>query len=183
MTETPDGPQSRLGALWAAVRKSPDRPASADNLVRDMYGLSPRGGPNTKAAAQDLGVSQRTVQRWIKDGMPKGRSRSGGPEQLKADHQAWKNSSAGRRAALSPRREARLRNQGTSMVFFGKISISGDQRRRSTTVDITGTQMGQIIDANLAADDVAAHAALEDAFGNAFGGSVSLEIDRLDTYR
>lgn len=168
-------------ALWAALRKTPDRAADAGSMVRDLYGSSPRGGPNTRAAAEALGVSQRTVQRWIKTGMPKRPSEAA--ERLKGGHQAWAGTPAARRARLSPRREARLRHKGTSMVFFGTIAISGDRRRRSTTVDITGDQMGRMLDAALANDDAAAHRALEDAFGAAFGGSVSLTIEQLETFR
>lgn len=169
------------GGLWAAIRKSPDRPDTAQSMVRDLYGTAPRGGLNTRAAAEALGVSQRTVQRWIKTGQLPARSEAA--EQLQNTHQAWKATPEARQAAMSPRREARLRNKGTTMVFHGMIAISADKRRRSTTVDLTGEQMSRILDAALANDDVLAHQELEAAFGSAFGGSVSLEIDQLETYR
>lgn len=170
-------------ALWGALRKTREN-NSPGAMVESLYGRTARGGPDTRAAAADLGVSQRTVQRWIKDGLPA--ARSAGADQLAAGHDQWKNAPEGRRAQLSPRREARLRNQGTSMVFFGKIAVSSDPRnaaRRSTTITIGGEQMGAILDAALAGDDRGAHAALEDAFGEAFGGSVSLEIGSAETYR
>jgi hypothetical protein len=51
------------------------------------------------------------------------------------------------------------------MVFYGRIRISADERRRGTT-------------------DPLALARLEDAFGDAFGGSVALvDIEQLATYR
>lgn len=167
--------------LWGAIQKRHQK-ITPGSMVQDMYGQNARGGPNTKAAAQDLGVSQRTVQRWIKTGHVPAKP-GGGGEKLQQGHDRWAKSPDGRRAKLSTRREARLRNQGTSMVFFGTIQISGDTRNRGITVDLTGPQMSRILDAALAGDDVAAHKALEDAFGQAMGGSVRLRIEHIETYR
>jgi transposase len=172
---------SAAGSLWAALRKSRERPVTAQSMVQDLFGTSARGGPNTRAAAEALGVSQRTVQRWIKTGkLP---TRSEAAERLQNNHQAWQATPEARQAAISPRREARLRNQGTSMVFYGTIAISSDRRRRGMTVDLTGAQMGRILDAAKANDDALAHQELENAFGAAMGGSVSLTIEKLETYR
>lgn len=174
---------SSIEALWAAVRKTRED-TSPTGMVLAVYGTTSRGGPNTKAAAEALGVSQRTVQRWLKSGLPK--ARSAAADALTGGYQAWKNTTDGRRAQLSTRREARLRNKGTTMIFYGKIAVSSDPRNgvnRSTTVDISPENMNRILDATLAGDDAAAHAALEDAFGEAFGGSVSLDITSARTFR
>lgn len=177
----PDQPRlSRGEALWAAVRKTPERPATPGSMVQDLFGVTARGTPDTRAAAQQLGVSQRTVQRWVKQGMPR---RSSAADGLGERHRAWRDSAAGRRARLSTRREARLRNKGTQMVFYGKIRVSSDERRRATTLTIGPERMAQILDAALAGNDQDALARLEDAFGDAFGGSVSLvDIEQLDTF-
>lgn len=168
-------------SLWAALRKSRERPDTAQSMVQDLFGTSVRGGPNTRAAAETLGVSQRTVQRWIKTGkLP---TRSDAAERLQNNHQAWKATPEARQSAISPLRDARLRNKGTSMVFYGTIQISGDRRRRGMTVDLTGQQMNRILDAALANDDALAHQELENAFGAAMGGSVSLSIEQLETFR
>lgn len=173
--------RSRGQALWDAVRKTPEKAATPSSMVRDLFGETRRGTPNTKAAAEQLGVSQRTVQRWLKQGLPK---RSSAADGLSRRHTSWRDSAQGRRARLGSRREARLRNKGTTMVFYGKISVSADQRRRGTSVLIDGERMGQILDASLAGDDQLALDRLEDAFGDAFGGSVSLdEIEQLDTFQ
>lgn len=176
-----DRPQrSRAEALWAAVRKTPEKTATPKSMVRDIFGVTRRGAPDTKTAAQQLGVSQRTVQRWVKEGLPR---RSTAADQLTRQHAQWGNSPDGRRDRLSTRREARLRNQGTSMVFYGRVQVSADVRRRGTTVPVSGERMGAIIDAALAGEDQVALARLEDAFGQAFGGSVSLvDIEQLDTF-
>lgn len=172
------------GRLWDAIRKGPERAADAAQMVTDLYGVTPRGKPDTRAAAQDLGVSQRTVQRWLQRGLLPSRSRSGGAERLASGHQGWRQSPAGRRAALSPRREARLRNKGTTIRYLGVITISADRRRRSAVVPLDGERMGRILNQILAGNDAAAHRELEDAFGDRFGGSVTLsDIDSLDTFK
>ena len=172
--------RSRAEALWDAVRKTPEKTSTPESMVRDLYGETRRGTPDTKAAAEQLGLSQRTVQRWLKQGMPK---KSSAADNLNQQHGTWRNGPAGRRARLSPRREARLRNKGTQMVFYGKVRISADERKRGTTLTVDGERMGQILDAALAGNDQLALARLEDAFGDAFGGSVTLvEIDQLDTF-
>lgn len=176
--------EANMSQVWAALSKSSQTSTNPEQMVRDLYGVTRRGAPDTRAAAAALGVSQRTVQRWIRAGRLPVRARTGGPAELQQRHRAWKASPEGRRAALSPRREARLRNKGTTIRFLGVISISADRRRRSTSVLLSGDQMSRILDAALAGDDVAAHEALEDAFGESFGGSVTLsEIGSLSTYR
>ena len=44
-------------------------------MLLAAYGPGARGGVNTAAAAQDLGVSRRTVERWV---APEGRQRARG---------------------------------------------------------------------------------------------------------
>jgi hypothetical protein len=172
--------KSKAEALWDAVRKTPERAPTPTSMISDVYGTTARGGPDTRAAATQLGVSQRTVQRWLKQGLPQ---RSAAADGLRQGHANWRDSAGGRRARLSTRREARLRNKGTSMVFFGKVRISSDERRRGTTVFLDGTQMGQILDASLDGNDQLALSRLEDAFGDSFGGSVTLvDIEQLDTF-
>jgi hypothetical protein len=179
MADTPK--RTKAQALWDAVRKTPEKAPTPESMVRDVYGVSRRGTPDTRAAAQQLGVSQRTVQRWLKEGMPR---RSPAADALAQRHRGWRDSAAGRRARLSTRRESRLRNKGTSMLFYGKVRISADERRRGTTVTIDGERMGRMLDAALAGNDQLALAELEDAFGDAFGGSVTLvDIEQLDTFQ
>lgn len=167
--------------LWRAISRTPQT-RTTRGQVADLYGTGPRGGPNTKAAAEDLGVSPRTVQRWMQKGAPE-RSRTGAPERLSTSHEQWRDSPEGRRSQLGGRREKQLRTQGAQVKYLGAIAISGDprnRRTRSTTVSLSGEQMSQILDAQLAGDDRAAHAALEDGFADAFGGSLSLSPKRID---
>src|SRR5690625_939931 len=81
----------------------PDEPTGQDaqpaGLITDLYGTGSRGGPNTKAAAHALGVSRRTVQRWIKAGRLPATSRGAG--RLARTHRQWQAQQAAQAAALS----------------------------------------------------------------------------------
>jgi hypothetical protein len=82
------------------------------------YGTGARGGLNTRAAAKDLGVSQRSVQRWVR-----GENRPSGTHQqalAKRSRQAA-TTRAGRRRSLSHARQRRETRYG------GRVSVSGDQ--------------------------------------------------------
>ena len=166
--------------LWEALtRQTPTTPTVRDRIA-DLYGTDPRGRANTRSAADDLGVSQRTVQRWIRTNQQPASPPS---QALTRRHTDYQNSPAGRAGQISPRREARLRQQGTTVLFKGKVQISADQRTRSVRVLLTGDQMSAILDAALAGNDRGSLDALEDAFGDVFGGSVALTIDDIRTYR
>lgn len=177
----PTGPAFSRGGherIWEAFgRVDADAEPPPRDVLTDLYGTGPHGGLNTKAAAADLGVSERTVRRWAKQGIPAHQA----GEQLRAQHQDWQASPDGREAKMGSRRESRLRNNGTTLTFTGVIKISGDVRRRTTTIPINGGHAGAIIDAILAGNDTAALDALEDAFGDRMGGSVSLAIESLST--
>src|SRR6476660_4017891 len=148
--------------------------------ITNLYGTGPRGNPNTRAAAEDLGVSQRTIQRWISRDQPPA-SPSG--QQMVRQHASWTDSPAGRQTRIPAAREQRLRQPGTTMTLKGKVFVSPKDRRnnitRTVTVAVTGDQIAAILDASLAGNDQAAHDALEDAFADAFGGSVALTIEDL----
>lgn len=152
--------------------------ATIGQQIAHLYGTTSRGQPDTRAAAEALGVSQRTVQRWVaQDRTPD----SGPGQQLTSQHQAWRDTAAGRQGQIDARREAQLRQRGTVIRFTGRIKISSDDKHRTTSVVITGEEMAAILDAALNGDDNGALQALEDAFSNAFGGSVSLTPTDLQT--
>jgi len=168
--------------IWQALSRAGDSPASVAQMVRDRFGSTPRGAPNTGAAAAAYGVSRRTVQRWVKEGIP---PHSDPAKHLAADHATWQNSPDGRAGAMNSRRESRLRSQGTAMVISGKFTVSaGDTRGvRTTTIQLTGAQLSAILDANLAGDDERAHRLLEEAVGSNFGHTPSIDIAGLKTFR
>ena len=172
--------ESQRRTLWEAIsRTKTSADVAPGDRLADLYGLTDRGRPNTHAAADDLGVSQRTVQRWIQSGnLPQNLT----GQQVTRQHEDWQNSAAGRVDKLGSRREARLRNKGTTIEYFGMVEISRDRRKRAVSAQLDGEQMSAIIDALKAGDDAAAHSALEEAFGDLFGGSVTLSPIDISTY-
>lgn len=147
-------------------------------MITDLFGTNRRGNPDAKAAAAALGVSERSVQRWIKDGAPQ----RGQANQLRQDHDKWKRSPAGRQGRMNSRREKRIRNNGTTIKFKGAIKVSNDKRNRSITHFLDPDQCAAILDAAQRGDDTAAQEALEQALGDYMGGSVDLEIESLETH-
>lgn len=145
--------------------------ATIGQQVANLYGTTSRGRPDTRAAAAALGVSQRTVQRWVAQDRAPDR---GAGQQLTSQHQTWRDTAAGRQGQIDAQRDAQLRQRGTVIRFTGRIRISSDDKHRTTSLVITGEEMAAILDAAQNGDDAGAHQALEDAFSNAFGGSVSL---------
>lgn len=173
------GSRSRGQVLWDAVRHSREPAATPGQMVRDLYGQTVRGRPDTRAAAQELGVSQRTVQRWLQQGLP---ARSDAAGALAQRHGGWRASAAGRRARMGPRREQRLRSKGGTVVFLGKVAVSADPRngtQRSFTTELNGDQLGPILDAALDGRDTEAFEIFQDTLSGDFGGQVELDPDDL----
>lgn len=166
--------------VWKAIGRAPASTAPRDVLT-DLYGTGPRGGLNTAAARADLGVSESTIRRWAKHGIPDNQNGS----QVRDKHVEHNASPEVREAKMNPRREARIRKNGMTVKFKGKIRISKTVRDYSTReleLALSPDQAASILDALLAGNDAAAHEALEDAFGDAgFGGSISMAIESLGT--
>lgn len=167
-----------LGKLWQGVGRVDDREPAARELLIDLYGANARGGVDAKAAAAELGVSERTVRRWAKDGIPEHAKGAA----VREGHREWRNSPDGREAKMNTRRESRLRNKGTTIKFNGRIKISGDNRHRKVNIPLDGEAMSDILDALLAGNDDAARDALNDAFADFFGGDVDFDLDALETF-
>ena len=163
--------------IWAALGRVPDKPVDDRSLLADLFGRNTRGGVDTKTAARELEVSERTVRRWAKDGIPSHEKGNLARER----HEQWRNSPQGRKQQLNPRREARLRKHGGQLKFYGGVKISSDKRRRKVNLDLSQAQMNALMDATLSGDDAAALAVLEQIAGEMFGGSVDLEIESLET--
>lgn len=164
--------------IWTAAVPPPRNPPTPRAMILNLFGRAARGGPGTNAAAQALGVSQRTVQRWVHD--RKAPERSAAAQALRTRHQEWRDSPQGRRSALGRKRRDQIKN-ARRVHFTGTIRISHDQRpQRRTTVELAPEVLAAILERLEAGDDDGALAALEDGFGDAFGGSLSLAIDRLE---
>lgn len=158
--------------IWPALSRVSAAAKSVADMVRDIYGAGPQGGPNYEAAGSDLGRSVSTLRTWNREGIPAG---SDAAPKLTDSHIRWAAGPGGRTGAINPRREARLRNSGSSVIITGTFLVSdGETPRGSRTVGVklTGDQMSGILDALIAGDDAGAHRLLEEAVGNKGFGTI-----------
>lgn len=154
-------------------------PPGHDQMLRDLYGLGPRGGLNASKAAKAFGRSERTIRRWSRQGVPAGEVRS-----LERRHARWRRETeAGRRAAIGSAAAA-FRQRGISVGLVGKILVSGTDPRNSssrrTSFTITPERAEQVIEAALSGTRADLQNAFEWAAEKAFGGPVQFVIDDLE---
>lgn len=124
------------GTVFAALTGHEGDVSGTGEDVRGMllaaFGPGPRGGANTRRAAQKLGVSQRTVQRWL---AAEGRQRSRpSPDHLKDLTKRARQvatTKRGRRTALAAARKDAMSRYGA------KVVVRGDQGPRRAGRDYT----------------------------------------------
>lgn len=166
--------------VWQAMKDAAGTPTkpTAREVLGDLFGTK-AGTPDTTKAANKLGVSRRTIQRWIQqDKLPanaKGQA-------LAKRHQRWENESKAGQAKVFSAVADKAGATGLSVQFRGKIAISSDRRNgqsRSIGFALSSDEV-----AFLAAAGEGGRADLHAAFehiagGKGFGGSVQLDIDDL----
>jgi len=160
------------------LRKVLDRPigeltregingAHASRSVREQ--VAELGG--TRAAARQIGRSERTIRRWAQNNTVPTR---GGAKQSFDQAVADRRGSADyRRAQLNPRREKRMRNNGARLQFSGMAGPLNDStddsfKRRNIDVHISAAAMSDILDAYLVDGDQAAVDALGQALAEEY---------------
>lgn len=172
-----------VSPLWQGIARADDAEPEPRDMLRDIYGSNARGGVDAKAAAEDLGVSERTVRRWAKDGIPSHAKGAG----VRESHQQWRASPEGRQSAMNTRRESRLRSRGTTIRFKGRVKVSQEWRKRDIEFPISSEDAGDLLDALLAGNDEAALDIFADAMGDGFfGGDVAvadLDPSALETFK
>lgn len=158
--------------------------------VRDMivaaFGTTKRGGPNTRAAAEQLGVSQRSVQRWIAGENRKQRHapRSDHLSTLrtKARQSATtkkgrKTSLDGARARFSGRKSARLTTYGMQGPEGGG---KGYSRQRGVTLELDADDIDAMFDSYEKGGDAGVTQWLEQHHSNNYVPGWTFEnIDRI----
>lgn len=153
---------TRLGDLFST--EHPDY--SVHDQLRHLYGENSRGGPNMQAAADDLGVHPDTVRRWARqDRLPSNANGSG----VHRRHSSWEDSPTGRFAVLDTGQAHQLRTQGGKITYAGRVRISGDDRDRQVTFDVSPQRWNEVMEAYARGDDTAALQALEDAWDDETG--------------
>lgn len=164
--------------IFKAIADKAPRPR-AKRMLTELFGKNTRGdGPDTAAAAGQLGVSRRTVQRWLSDGMPTS-SRSPAAEKLRGQ---WTNSPAGRKASVTPARRQHLIGQGLQGRMRGRFWISSDKRNgqsRWININFNPTEAESIYRGSIDGDD-SAHGSLENVLAKKFQGSVAVNIEEME---
>ena len=145
-------------------RKAPARTTTQASHVRDRaYGGS------SKAMAQALGVSERTVQRWIKgDRTPRGKD----AEKLEAAAASVQTTERGRERRAKQVEQAPAGSVRMSISRAGSFQVRGSSgaRTRDITVDLTPEQAAALVRAD---DEAAIHAVAEEAVLGYFNGGAA----------
>lgn len=167
--------------LWAAVADKPVPNAKPATMMRDLYGKNPRspgaGRPDTRAAAAGIGVAQRTVQKWIRDGMP-APGRSANADKLR---EQWANSPAARRRQISPARRNAIIKQASVIAVHATFVVSqtDESSNAPRTVNVGAfepEQRQKMLDALIANDDEAAYDAFVAGLTTDFSGQVDVDL-------
>lgn len=127
--------------------------AQADRTVEMLtaaYGTTERGAINTKAAAKDLGVTQRTVQRWIaRDEAKRSAPRSARLKALSAKARQAATTQQGRKRAM---KDVRNSKRGQRMAKSGaRVVVGGRQGPRSSSAN---SIRSRTVELNIDAADV-----------------------------
>lgn len=170
-------------AFESLVGHGTDGITDMGEAIRYQYGENSRGGPDTKAAADALGVTQRTVQRWIKGQHAPGRENTERVDQMKTEATEKRFQSPEWRAQqITEKQRARIEKQGlTISAFSGMLRVSKERRHRdlgSFKVEDPDTRKA-ILDAQMSGDQEAIRAAYEDAISANVVGGQSVSIDAL----
>jgi hypothetical protein len=160
-------------ALWKAMTNSK---TPLENIRQTVYAM---GG--TRTVAEQLGVSQRQVQRWVTANEEKRATPKAATAARLSD--VAMNSAGVRKAAVGERRASRMRNNGVGVSGKGTggPQIGGkDYRRdnRSFDTDLSADSWRDVYEQWESGADEAARVALDAAFGEeyvsewAFGDTV-----------
>lgn len=165
--------KTRFKSLSSLLMGKTDSPTLKTQLAQ-QFGRTQRGTPDYGAAADQLGVSTRTLRRWAAAGaMPE---KSPKAKAAASTIDAWRNSPQGREQLMGTRRANRLAG-GFKVKVNGIFIISDDKRgRRDVRVDVDPDHAQSMVDAHIMGDDRTVSAAFDDAASNAFGGSVHVDI-------
>lgn len=145
---------------------------SADQTARLTRALG------RQETARRLGVSDRTLRRYLAGGTPSKRNAARLAEAVRTSPEV-------RRQAVAPLREARLRNRGAYVRIAGMIGGSPGGKRKNwrhmtigeqTPIHLSGGQMSEILDAFEAGNDDEALDLLREHVGEAYGfGGIRFE--------
>lgn len=179
MFEEPKAPSptERRGSFFSALtgRKDAEVSGKSDNtmgMLRTLFSKSD-GKINTRQAAKDLGVSQRTIQRWVK-----------GTQHPKTDNLARLNTKsrqaattkAGRRKAVAQAHNGKFSQKGAKITIRGHQGVPGSNangdkyaRYRAATLKMTPDEMQDLMHAYAETGDAGVHDFLQQHYSNNYG--------------
>lgn len=141
---TPNLRQTLFGALTGRAGDVTGRPdGDLRGMLQAAFGEGRRpGGVNTRAAADSLGVTQRTVQRWLAGAE---RQRHGAsPEHMKAIARRARQAAStqrGRRVAVAAARQGPLARNGGQLTVRGRQGPRGYERLRRIDLAVRPDQV------------------------------------------
>jgi predicted transcriptional regulator len=151
ITARDEGPVAR-GLIGAKAGQMPAVTDVRGSLLSAYQKVNRETGEitiDTRRAAAELGVSQRSVQRWAKG---EARPKLASQEALRVKV---------REEAVSTKRGSRMANQGASVEARVEMTVSGDKRTRTLkNIRLSANDMGRIAQAYARGGDKAASAVL-----------------------
>lgn len=137
------------------------------DAITELYGTNSRGGPNTREAAEQLGVSQRTVQRWIKGEQAPSARNAPAVEDAKREATINRLQDTEFLAAhVDPATSAAISENGMSVsIGSADVQISGDRRpdRSFGKFNVPPALASQIQNAYVSGDQNALRSGVEQA--------------------
>lgn len=141
--------------------------------LQAAFGTNRRGGVNTKAAAQRLGVSQRTVQRWVTEsGKEKSRPSSKHLKSINQKSRQAATTKRGRRAIVKGLKPSIKRGKYVSIGAMQGPRKGGKDYFRDRDVTLPGPlspdDTNMLLDAWAEGGDDAATQQLRDLYGDRY---------------
>lgn len=157
-----------------------NNPNDLRGLLETAFGLGPRGGLNTRAAAQALGVSQRTVERWVTTtGQQRHKASAGNLSKLRASARRARTTKKGRAQAMAPKAGDRQARNGAHVTMRGVQGVRDYERERYVEWDIDPAHVEAVRQAYIDGGEAGARQAMEDVWSDAYGAG-DWSIARLD---
>lgn len=148
--------EGALGRALIGDRKKMPAVQDVRGSLFSAYGRAD-GTIDTRRAAADAGVSQRTVQRWLK-----------GEYRPKVEHQKKIRTAVRGSLIDNNKRVSRLKNRGAVVELHARVTVSSDTRVRriggSSDARLSPTQMRRVSEAYKSGGDAAAHKILAEEF-------------------
>lgn len=179
MFEEPTAPKpaERRSLFFGALTGRTDaevtgKSGNVAGMLRTLYSR-PDGKISSKNAAKDLGVSQRTIQRWVKgEQAPK----AGNLDKLNTAARRAATTKAGRRKAVQSQKHSRLAQRGARLTIRGNQGVPGSNRHgdsytrfRSASLQLTPVEFQDLLDAYAEHGDTGLQQYLQDEYTNKYG--------------